>query len=307
VAGPALEDVSMRIVDAHHHLWDLNVFYYPWLTDRLKKPAFGDYAAIRKNYLLGDFLADASGLDLVKSVHIQGDCELSASVAETRWLQGVADGPNSRGFPHAIVAYADLSSDDADKVLSEHCQSRNMRGVRQMLHHSRMSDPAVSPVEYMAHAVWLKNLDLLQKYKLSFDMHLLPEQMSQASEVIAQRPGIQFIVCHAGSPFRRGQKDLEQWRDGLQQLARHPNVSIKISGLGMYDLTWTVDSIRPFVVKTIEIFGVDRCMFASNFPVDKLMSDYASVWRAFDTITKDLNASDREKLFAGNAERFYRI
>jgi predicted TIM-barrel fold metal-dependent hydrolase len=84
-------------------------------------------------------------------------------------------------------------------------------------------------------------------------------------------------------------------------------VVAKISGLGMCDRQWTVDSIRPFVTDIIEAFGVDRCMFGSNFPVDVLFSDYQTVWNAYDTITSDLSAEERAMLFHENAERYYQI
>ena len=93
----------------------------------------------------------------------------------------------------------------------------------------------------------------------------------------------------------------------MRALAEHPHVSVKISGFGMFDPAWTVDSIRPFVRTIIDLFGVDRCMFASNFPVDKLFRSYDAVYEAFDTLTSDLPSADRVKLFAANAERIYRL
>ena len=93
----------------------------------------------------------------------------------------------------------------------------------------------------------------------------------------------------------------------MRALAACPNVAVKISGLGMVDHHWTVESIRPFVLETIDLFGTARCLFASNFPVDKLFSDYASAWRAFDSITADFSASERTALFHDNAVRLYRL
>ena len=97
------------------------------------------------------------------------------------------------------------------------------------------------------------------------------------------------------------------WREGMRAIAEPGNVSVKISGLGMMKHDWTVEDIRPFVLDTIDIVGVDRCLFASNFPVDKLYSDYATLWRAYDEITEAFTEAEREKLFRTNAERDYRI
>ena len=97
------------------------------------------------------------------------------------------------------------------------------------------------------------------------------------------------------------------WRDGMRAIASADNIAVKISALGMMKQDWAAGDIRPFVLDTVEIIGVDRCMFASNFPVDSLFSDYATVWRAYDEITAEFSAADRARLFSENAERYYRI
>ncbi len=93
----------------------------------------------------------------------------------------------------------------------------------------------------------------------------------------------------------------------MKKFGNEPNTSVKISALGMLDQKWTVDSIRPFVLDTIETAGINKCMFASNFPVDSLFSDYETVWRAYDEITADFSEEERAALFHGNAEKHYRI
>ena len=108
---------GLRIVDAHHHLWDLSANYYPWLTDRITERVCGDYAAIRRDYRLADFRRDAAGLNLVKSVHVQAEHDPRDPVREIRWLQAIADDPDSDGFPHAVVAYADLAAPDIEAIL----------------------------------------------------------------------------------------------------------------------------------------------------------------------------------------------
>ena len=102
------------IVDAHHHLWDLRANYYPWLSDRIGPRMYGDYSAIRRDYLVDDFRGDIGALPVRKSVHVQAEHDAADPVRETRWLQAVADAPGSGGYPHAIVAYADLSAPERD-------------------------------------------------------------------------------------------------------------------------------------------------------------------------------------------------
>ena len=116
-----------------------------------------------------------------------------------------------------------------------------------------------------------------------------------------------MILNHTGMPYANNAASKRQWDAGMRALAAAGNVSVKISALGMATPGWTVEDIRPYVERTIEIFGVDRCMFASNFPVDSLTSDYTAIWSAFDEITSGMSDGDRRKLFHNNAVRFYRL
>lgn len=296
----------MRIIDAHHHLWDLELNRYPWLKAETRHPA-GDLAPICKSYRLSDFLADARHQDLAGSVHLQA--AMADPLAETAWLQSLADQPGSGGFPHAIVAWADLADPQVEQALERHCEHPNVRGIRFMLNYLPgeplycMTDRA----DWMQDPQWLAGFTLLEKYHLSFDLQIYPHQMADAAALAARHPGIQLLLNHTGLPIRRDAAYLADWRAALRTLAAEPNVATKISGLGMFEPDWTAASIRPLVLDTIAIFGPDRCLFASNFPVDKLASDYDAVWQAFDQITADFSEDERQQLFHDNAAHFYRL
>ena len=137
-------------------------------------------------------------------------------------------------------------------------------------------------------------------------MQIYYPQMEYAYDLARTYPDTQIILNHTGMPVDRDPEDLAAWRKAMVRLAEAPNVACKISGLGMGDWKWTVDSIRPFVLHAIEAFGADRCMFASNFPVDKLFSSYDDLFNAFKAITRGFSAEERRKLFHDNAARFYR-
>jgi predicted TIM-barrel fold metal-dependent hydrolase len=289
----------MNIVDCHHHLWDLDHLSYPWLTDQVRQVAYGDYSAIRKNYLLSDYRCDIGALNVVKSVHVQADHDPSDPVAETRWLQHIADAPQSNGFPHAIVAFVDLSRPDVDVILDSQMKFPNVRGIRQMLNYGPM-------LEFMDDPAWQANLAKLASRGLSFDLQIQPAQITRATELIASTPEVQFILDHAGCP-PGSPKDTQIWSAGIAQLAKRPNVAVKLSGFGMFDQKWTAESITPIVRHIIDHFGPERCMFGSNFPVDSLMRAYRLVWEAFDASVATLASEDREQLFGKTAERIYRI
>jgi predicted TIM-barrel fold metal-dependent hydrolase len=303
----------MRIIDAHHHLWNLDAGRYSWLAPESGPHGLvGDLSAIRRNYGIDEFRADiaeiGAGTAVVKSVHVQAEYDRADPVAETAWLQSIADRPDSGGFPHAIVAFADLAAPDAEAVLEAHCRFANMRGVREILnHHPDRRLTFIDRADLMDDPHWRAGYKLLARFGLSFDLQIYPHQMAQAADLAARFPEVPVVLNHTGMPADQTEDGLLEWRRGMRRLAECPHVSVKISGLGMVDHAWTVDSIRPFVLDTIEIFGPGRCLFASNFPVDSLFGGYAALWQAYDAITAGLPEATRAALFHDNAARVYRI
>jgi predicted TIM-barrel fold metal-dependent hydrolase len=298
----------MQIIDPHHHLWDLERHDYPWLRPETPHPA-GDLTPICRSYRLDDFLADAAGLELVKSVHLQAEIDRSDPIKETAWLQAVADAPGSRGFPHGIVAFADLADPKVETTLEQHCRYANMRGIRYLLNYEA-GEPLYCATErgdWLRDPRWRQGYALLAKYGLSFDLQIFWQQMADALDLARIFPDTQIILNHTGMPRKRDRDYVEAWQGGMRTLAAAPNVAVKVSGLSMFHHDWTAARIRPFVLDAIEIFGTDRCMFASNFPVDKLHAEYGDVWRAFDQITTDFSEPERRTLFHDNAKRLYRL
>jgi len=295
---------ELKIVDAHHHFFDLDNLKYEWMKgpNQLKIHLAGDLTPIRKNYFVEDFKQDAKDLNVVKSVHLQAEC--ADEIAETKWLQSVAD---KHGFPQAIIAHADLRSSELEKVLEVYRALPNVRGIRQLANWSSEPDLRMTDKDLLGDANWVKGLHTLEKYNYSFDLQVWHHQLKQAAQVVAGVPKVLFVLNHTGMPLDRTPKTHEEWKEGMKALASHSNVAVKISGLGMTDHHWTVDSLRPYVIGTIEIFGVERCMFASNFPIDKLLSDYTKLFNAFKEIVKDFSAQDQQKLFHDNASKYYRI
>jgi predicted TIM-barrel fold metal-dependent hydrolase len=296
----------MQVVDPHIHLWDLKTHHYPWLANP-GKSFVGDARELKHDYLIGDLLRDAGPVQVLKLVHVDANHDPADPVEETRWLQHVADN-EGHGLPTAIVAGADLSADNAQEVLEGHAAFANTRGIRQIL--NVHANPLYDYVgrHYMREPQWRNNFALLKKYSMSFDLQLYPSQMKEAAELAQEHPDTQFIVNHAGMFVDRSSVEgFRAWRDGLRALAACPNVAVKISGLAMFDHQWSIESFRPYVLATIDTFGCERAMFASNFPVDRLFATYEGLWNAYASIVKDLSDIEKEGLFKSNAERIYRI
>ncbi|WP_321813295.1 MULTISPECIES: amidohydrolase family protein [unclassified Paraburkholderia] len=295
----------MQVVDPHVHFWDIDTHHYPWLANP-GTSFVGDAQDLKHNYLPDDLLREAGDIEVLKVVHVEANHDPADPVEETRWLESIADA--GKGLPDAIVAAADLSASNAPEILAAHAAFGRTRGIRQIL--NVHSNPLYDYVgrHFMREPQWRQHFALLEQHGLSFDLQLYPAQMEEAAALARAHPGVPLIVNHAGMfADRNSVQGWRAWRDGLRVLAACPNVSVKISGLAMFDHEWTVESLRPYVLETIDAFGVSRAMFASNFPVDRQFGGYADLWHAYAAIVSDASESERTALFRSNAERIYRI
>jgi predicted TIM-barrel fold metal-dependent hydrolase len=294
----------MQVIDPHMHLWDLERLHYPWLAS--PKIVFsGDNRLLAQTYTPERFLADAAGVEVLAVVHVEAAQDPRNPLAETRWLESLAE---RGGIPQAIVAYADLSQPDVDALLAAQAAHRRVRGIRQIL--NVHTDPRFDYIgrHYMREPQWRAGFERLRRHNLSFDLQIYPSQMPEATELARQHPETTLIVNHTGMFVDRDTvTGWRAWRDGMRALAACANVNIKISGLGMFDHAWSVESIRPYVLETIATFGVERCMFASNFPVDRLHGSYRAIWEAFAQVTAGASAAEKAALFRDNARRIYRL
>jgi len=293
-----------RIVDAHHHLWNLAAVHYPWLMEKGVRRFFGDPTPIQRNYLPADFRADWAGLPVLKSVHIQVGAAPEDSVNETLWLQAQSD---VTGLPTAIVAFCDLAAPDVAAQLDRHAAAPALRGIRQIVGRSAEEDARTGTGALLDNPQFATGLRELARRGLRFDLQLVPQQMAAAAELFAAVPELPVALCHAGSLSDRSADGFSLWRKGVERLAELPHLICKISGIGMFDNLWTAQTARPMFDVLLDHFGPSRIAFGSNFPVDSLYSDYASIWTRFAELSCDLSESERASLFAGTAERFYRI
>lgn len=247
----------------------------------------GTYAAVEHR-------SESTTVPVTKVVHVQA-AEAADPAIETAWLQRVADA-DPAGWPNGIVGAANLSSPAARDLLERQAEQANFRGVRDVTLNDHLDDPAVDT-----------GLAVLAELGLVCDtMARLPkfEALAGAAD---RHPNVTFVLGHGGTPSERSAAFLDTWRAGLVMLAQHPNIVCKLSGFGIGDNDWTVESFTPLVEACIAAFGTDRCIFNGNWPVDKLYSTYDELWGAFDLITAGYSLDERDALFAANAERVYRI
>ncbi len=288
---------DLDFVDAHVHFWDLRdpVLRYEWLApDTGEDPDLGNYDAIKsQRYAPEDFLGETRFANVSKVVHVQAAIGTPDPVDETVWLQKRAD---RLGVPQGIVAYADLGAADAGSVLARHAEHENLRGIRDLRYDGYLTDEA-----------WRRGYALLERYGLVCCDDPVVEAMADAAELARAFPGITYCVDHAGFPRRRDSEYFQEWRRRMREIASVENTVVKISGLGMADHRWTVDSLRPWVLECIDAWGPARAFFGTNWPVDRLYSSYGDVVDAYRQLVDDFGHDEKAALFSVNAERVFRL
>ena len=301
----------MNIVDAHHHLWDLelNRSGYPWLAPDEHDRGWGDTSELKKTYSVARLLDDAhcAGVTLTGSVHIQANFDPARPVDETDWLQSLEDNPANQGLPNAIVGFANLAAPDLEAVLEGHCRASRFRGIRQVLNRHANPTHNRAPCDWMQDEGWRAGFARLADFGLSFDAQIYHHQAAELAELARANPDVPVVIDHTLLPIERDADNLAAWKDAVRLLSEVPQVMIKASGFGMVEREWTAASMGPFVLHCINCFGPSRVMFGSNFPVDRLMASYEKVWSAFDAIVTGFSLDERQEMFCNTARRFYRF
>jgi len=299
---------DIPIVDAHQHFWRLSggPLYYPWLQDPTPHDFFlGEYARLKRDYLPEDYRRDAAGHRVVKTVHVEAECSRDQQVEETEWLATLHA---KTGLPSAIVAHAWFHTPNAQEILARQAAHPLVRGIR--------SKPVTAPTASAARPggpgsmqdpKWLAGLRSLRRLGLSWDLRVPAWHLEEAAGVVRAHPDIAVVLNHTGFPWDRSPAGLEMWRRGMRALAACANCWCKLSCLCLRDGPWSYEANRAIVLETIELFGVERCMFASNYPVDSLRVGFGQMFDDFKRMTAGFSAAERGELFHDNAARFYRL
>ena len=208
-----------------------------------------------------------------------------------------------------IVAYADFesSTSELDANLGRLARLPHVKGIRHLLNYDPSKPHISNPSDTLSHPSFPANFALLAKHGLHFEFHGYSNQLRQGAAIAKAHPTVPVIINHSGLCVDHTEEGIEEWKAGLAEWAQLKQVSIKISGLGMTDNKWTAESIRPFILDIVRIFGVERCMFASNFPVEKVVGAYNDWYTAFKQIVANLPPEQQKALFHDNAVKYYRL
>ena len=278
-----------KIVDAHQHLWDLDLFHYAWLKD---------LPVLNRSFRMNDYCDATTGLGIEKSVHLEADVDEPFTVEETKhvlWLADRSDNPLE-----GVVASGRPESKEFKTYLERILGHAKLKGIRRILH--------TQPDDLGQSETFIENVNSLAGYGLSFDLCVLARQLPLAIRLVSRCPEVTFILDHCGVPQVR-EKILDPWRANIHAIAKFPNIFCKISGLVAYadPHHWTAEDLRPYVDHAIECFGWDRVMFGSDWPVCTLSASYRQWVDALVSLTRGAGEVNQKKLFQENAIRIYRL
>ncbi|MCA3565492.1 MAG: amidohydrolase family protein [Methylocystis sp.] len=293
----------MRVVDAHFHVWrqaDL-----PWLTGPMQPRIFGPYEPIRRDYPMAEYLADCAGTGVEKSVYVQANWPVERAEAEVAWVESVA---LETGWPHAIVGYADMTAPDVRPALDRLARYPRMRGVRQQFHwHGKPLYRFAADPELCRNPIVQKNVARLADYGWAFDLQVFAAQMAGAAELARACPGVTFVLQHAGMLEDLSESGRAAWRQGMTMLASEPNVFAKLSGFGTFIQRNDPLHIGWLISETVRLFGAVRCLYGSNFPIEKLWTGYGALIGAHRQGSDGLSQAEQTAIFHDTACRVYRL
>ncbi|MBV9556342.1 MAG: amidohydrolase family protein [Pseudolabrys sp.] len=291
------------VIDTHHHIWRRKDVV--WLKDPPIPRMFGDYFGLRRDYPVEEWMNDIVPEGVTKSVHVTAMWGPGKEVEETRWLQSIAD---KHGFPHGIVCNVNLSDPNIEAQLKEQKTFPGVKGARQMLYWDShpLRQPANRP-DLCNTPDFRRGFALLEKYDLHFELQVFAAQAPYAVELIKAFPGVRFILVHAGMLNDRSQIAIDQWRDALTAMASFPNVHVKLSGIGMFTNGVTLPQVRQVIRDSIQIFGIERTIYGSNFPLEKLAASYKDFFDVYRTVLAEYPESDQRKVLYDNPAAFYRL
>jgi L-fuconolactonase len=279
------------IVDAHLHLWDPDRLRLHWIDGNVR---------LNRRFGPAEYAEHTQGIAVEAMVYLEVDLDPHYALLEPGW---VAERAQEDQRIKAIVAHAPVEHGERARAYLDALVATSplVRGVRRLL----QGEP---DVDFCLRPDFVRGVQLLAEYGLSFDICIFHPQLAAATELVRRCPEVNFILDHLGKPNIKGHV-LDPWRDQLRELAALPNVICKVSGAVTEadHERWTAEDLRPYVEHAIEVFGEDRVAFGGDWPVTLMASSYARWVETLDELTAGLSEGAKKKLWAENAKRFYRI
>ncbi len=278
----------LKIIDTHQHLWDTANLEYPWLEG---------FDLLRKQYTAQDYREAIGDVNVVNSVHVEGDAAEKHIVQEVAWLTHIAE---TDGMIGAIAAAAPLEKPNAEAILKQLTAFALVVGVRRMAWH-------LPDNQFYASPELIRGVKLLAKFNLSFELCAKHAQLPAAIELVKATPDVKHAVNHCGGPDIKGGQ-FEPWATHMQELAAFENVHCKVSGIvTTASEDWTPEELKPYIRHLVAAFGYERLMFGSDWPVCTLAAEYHEWLEALLWAVDDASDAEKNRLFYQNALEFYSL
>ena len=278
----------LKIIDTHQHLWDTANLEYPWLED---------FDLLGKRYTAQNYREAIGDLNVVRSVHVEGDPVEADVVKEVKWLTQISE---TDGMIGSIAAAAPLEKPNAEAILEQLAEFPLVVGVRRMAWHH--PDP-----QFYATPELINGVKLLAKFNLSFELCANQAQLPAAITLVKATPNLRHAVNHCGGPDIKGGQ-FEPWAIHMRELASFENVHCKVSGIvTTASENWTREELKPYILHLVETFGYERLMFGSDWPVCTLAATYQDWVEALLWAVGDASDTEKSRLFYENASEFYSL
>ena len=275
----------MKIIDSHQHFWKYDPVNYSWIND--------DMQVIRRDFLPGDLAVVLNENKVEGCIVVQAD----QTEEETDWLIILA---SKNDFIQGIIGWVDLRSDKIEERLRHYLQFNKVKGFRHVLQGEEPS--------FMLQKDFLNGISKLDEFGFAYDILIFPHHLEAALQLVEQFPQQRFVIDHVAKPYIKDGK-IDEWKAGMEKLAQHPYVYCKISGMVTEAdwHNWTAEQLKPFLDVVVESFGIDRLMFGSDWPVCLVASSYSKWLQTVQNYFESFSEEDQEKIFSGNAARFYNL
>jgi L-fuconolactonase len=274
------------IIDAHHHLWRFNSDDYGWMDASM--------SVLKRDHLPEELESQLAEPGVSGTVVVQA----RQTIEETRWLLSLAA---EASFIRGVVGWVDLQSPALEEQLGEFIDDPHFSGVRHVI----QDEPDVG---FMLRPAFLKGMEKLGEFDLAYDLLIFPEHLENAAKLVSMFPRQRFVLDHIAKPdIRSG--ELDPWRDGLEKLARQPNVFCKVSGMVTEaDLVkWEYRDFIPCLDFVYKVFGTERLMIGSDWPVCRLAGEYREVMEIPKRYFEELDPAKKDRIFRENAADFYKL
>lgn len=281
--------MNFPIIDSHVHLWDNTHLTYPWLKN---------FPLLNKSFLLSELMDATKALHIESFLFVQAECDPAQALNEVNWVGELA---KRDARIHNMVAYAPLENGkEVDLYLQEIKKFAYVKGVRRILENE--------PTDFCLQQNFIDGIQLLAAHNLSFDICIRPSHLPAVTKLVTECPQVNFILDHMGKP-NIAAKELKPWQENLKKLAGLPNVWCKISGVitEANHQTWCFEDIKPYIFHALDVFGINRVMFGSDWPMVNLAGSYSYWVHALYDLLMHSPKNEWHQLFYENAKRCYSL